>query len=93
VRWYLYSLVSPPPKDSGPAAGAGGVGSHQINHNFALAPAVGVGACSIKHAAKKSATPSKSSRLVTLDTSTSCQYFPCSVDDRASIAYIDQVSR
>jgi len=50
-----------------------------MNHNFALAPAIGVGACLIKHPAKKSAKPSTSSRLVTLDTSTAHQNLSCSL--------------
>ena len=79
MRWYLYSLVSPPPKDSGPAAGAGRVDSPQMNHNFALSTAIGADACSIKQPAKNSAIPSKSSRLVTLDTSTAHQKLSCSL--------------
>jgi len=93
IEWYSYPLVTLISMHSSCLAGVGGVDSHQMNHNFALAPAIGVGACSIKQPAKKSATPSKSSRLVTLDTSTSCQYFSCSVNDSVSIAYIDLVSR
>ena len=41
-----------------------------VYHSFALALMFVVGACSIKKPAKNFATPSKSSRVVTTDTST-----------------------